>query len=475
MLIQGYEHGTRCLFCFETMMRKLYTSFVITAIAGVGLASTGCAHRTASADAPPPAAPVVQVSTARVGTVERTLPLTATVSPLPNEEATVSTAVSGIVDQLPVRLGQTVAAGEVVAHLLTSTLTGQIDQAQATIAQDEIQVRQAQVGVIQQRAGAQASIEQAASAVASAQATLASDKATLDGDLAALRNAEEKLDRENALLKDGLVAQKDVEDAQLAVQTAQSVVDAQRQTVDAQRQTVDGQAHALQAANTGRLEDTIKREDVDVARAQVASAEGALRTAQSQLSLYTLRSPVSGQVASVGANLGETVDSSVKLVTIVNLDTLQLQLPIPAESIDDVHPGESVMYVVDGKSRQTVITMVGKQVDTASGTVTAYCEIPNPGHRLQDDQTVKATVTIDSTTGVTVPIASVLTDPASGVTSVAVVGTDDTLHVDTVEVGLESNGVALIKSGIKSGDQVAVHGQYGVDDGTKVSVQNGSD
>src|SRR5580700_56053 len=101
---------------------------------GIGLvAASGCAHKTvANADSTPPAPPpVVQVSPAHFATVERTLPVTATVSPLPNEEAAVSPAVSGIVDELPVRLGQTVNAGDVVAHLSTATLTGQIDQARA--------------------------------------------------------------------------------------------------------------------------------------------------------------------------------------------------------------------------------------------------------------------------------------------------------------------------------------------------------
>jgi len=451
------------------MKKKYLTIFVA---AGV-IAGAGCAHKTVEADSTPAPLPVVEVTDAHFGVVERTLPVTATVMPLPNMEAAVSPSVPGIIDSLPVRVGQSVNRGDIVAHLSISTLAGQIDQARATIAQNRIQVRQAQVGEIQQRAQGQAGIEQAASAVANAQATLAGAKATLAGDEAALRNAHEKLDRENALFKDGLVAQKDVEDAQLALSTAQATVDAQRQAVDAQRQTVEGQVHALQAAKTARLQDTIKRADVDIARAQVASAEGALRTAETQMGLYTLRSPVSGQVVSVGANLGENVDTSTKLATIVNLDTVQIQLPIPSENAGEVHVGQHVTFTADnlpGRTFEGRIQTVGKQVDPSTGTLPAYCTVPNPGHVLQDDQTVKARIVIDSASGVTVPTKAVLTDSGTGATSIAVVDGGGVLHVKDVETGMEADGTTEIKSGIANGDQVAVGGQYGVPDSAKVTV-----
>ena len=439
----------------------------------LALTSTGCAHKTVEADSTPAAMPTVQVATARTGTIEKTFPLTATISPLPNMEATVSPSVSGIVDSLPVRLGQTVDRGQLVGHLSTVALSGQIDQARATIAQNQIQVRQAQIGEIQQRAQSQATIEQAASAVANARATLASDKATLEGNLAALRTAQEKLTRQRALYKDGLGAGKDVEDAQLAVSTAQAQVDAQRQTVDAQKETVNGQVHALQAAKTARLQDTIKRADVDVARAQVANAQGALRTAQTQLGLYTLHAPVTGQVVAVGANLGENVDTSTKLVTIVNLDTVQVQLPIPAESASTVHPGQTVKLTTDnlpGRTFTTQVRTVGRQVDTATGTLTAYCTIANLNHALQDDQTVKASIVIDRTTGIAVPTTAVLRDPGTGTTTVDVVDAGGVLHVKPVKIGLAAGGQAQIISGITTGDQIATSGQYGIPDGAKVTV-----
>jgi RND family efflux transporter MFP subunit len=259
------------------------------------------------------------------------------------------------------------------------------------------------------------------------------------------------------------------------VQTAQAQVEAQKQTVDAQRETVLGQIHALDAAKTARLQDTIKRADIDVARQQVANAEGALRTAESQKALYTLHSPVTGQVVGVGANIGETVDTSTKLVTIVNLDTLQLQLPIPAENVQTVHPGQTVTFRADnlpGRTLTATVQSVGRQVDPATGSVPAFCVIANPGHLLQDDQTVKAQISTQRDAGViVVPTSAVLTDPSTGEKSVAVVGADGVLHVKPVAVGLESGGLSEMKSGVAAGEQVAIAGQYALPDGTKVSVQ----
>jgi len=118
---------------------------------------------------------------------------------------------------------------------------------------------------------------------------------------------------------------------------------------------------------------------------------------------------------------------------------------------------------------------VGSQVDTTTGSVTAFAHIPNLGHRLKDEQIVKVTITTDRRPGsLIVPKSAVLIDPDTGKKSVAVIGSDLSLHVRPVAVGLIAGDWEEVTGGLQAGEKVAVSGQYAVPDGTKVSVGRGS-
>ena len=207
------------------------------------LFAAGC-HKTATTDAPAgkddakdagEATPTVSVVTVRSGAIEKTLAVTGTIQPLREMQAALGAPVAGVVDALPVRTGQTVTRGAVIAHLSTRLLQGQIEQARATIAQNTIQVQQAEANALGQQGQTGSAIGQAQAAASGARATLAGAQATLIGAQAALANARQTLTRTQALFTDGLVAQKEVEAAQLAVRSADAQVAAQREVVAAQR------------------------------------------------------------------------------------------------------------------------------------------------------------------------------------------------------------------------------------------------
>src|SRR5205823_4600300 len=84
--------------------------------------------------------------------IEKTLNVTGTIQPLRERQAALSAPVAGVLDSLPVRTGQSVSRGEMVAHLSTRLLEGQIAQARAAIAQSRIQVEQARANALQRQA-----------------------------------------------------------------------------------------------------------------------------------------------------------------------------------------------------------------------------------------------------------------------------------------------------------------------------------
>ena len=439
--------------------------------------AAGCGHGGGDKkeEAKDPPLPTVQVAAVTRGTLERLTPATGTLQPLPGQEASLSPPVSGVLDGLFVRYGQTVRKGQVVAQLSTRQLVGQIQQAQATVGQNQVQVRQAQANALQQQAQTQSSILQAQAGLENARAALAGTQATLTGNEAALRNAQQSLDRAQTLYADGLVAQKDVEAAQLALRTTEAQRDAQRQTVAGQRQTVAGQEAAVAAARAAATQDVVKRQDVLVARQQVRNALGALTTARAQVALYTLRAPLAGQVISVGATAGETVDTTTKIAVVANLRLLQLKISLPGDIVSQVHRGQPLTFTVGGlKGRvfRTSIESIAPGVDTTTGTVPALALVADSSRLLKDDTLARVQIVTERRENVLlVPRSALLADPDTGKSSVVTVGSDNAAHVVPVQAGLSVGGQVEILSGVTEGQQVVISGQYGLADGAKVQVQ----
>ena len=423
----------------------------------------GCGQRNEETTKTKTAAPmpIVQIAPVTVGSIAETLPVTGILKAIRSQEATVTPPVAGMLDALPIHFGQTVVKGQIIGHLSTRQIEGQIQQALATIGQNQMQVEQAQVNAIQQQEQTRTSIQQA-------QAVLAGAQATLIGSRASGQNARQSLSREQALFADGLVAQKDVETAQLAVQTAQA-------QIAAQEQTVEGQRHAVSAARAAALQDLVKQKDIQIARQQVHNAQGALATAQALKAQYTLRAPLGGQVTQLGATLGETVDTTTKLATIANLDTLQLEIAVPAEATHKIHPGLQLTFrTAGGRTFATHLVSSGPQVDATTGTIPFLAVVTNPRHEFKDDTLVKVfIVTERHSSALRVPKAAILTDPATRGATVVTVSSGGVTHIVPVTFGLTAEGFTEIIQGLAAGQQVAISGQYGLPDGTKVSIGNG--
>lgn len=450
---------------------------ILLVIVSLVFCAAGCSHKSAPVSVvavDTSQLPSVKSTVVTIASIERSVVATGTFSPLRKGTASVVFGVGGLLNALPVRVGQAVSQGEVVAQLSTLPIIGQIQQATATIEQNKVQVQQAEINALQQNQISSTGVLQAQAALANAVANVRVAQATLSGDQATLDNAEQTLQRERGLLAEGLVAQKDVESADLAVSSARSVVAAQVQTIAAQRETVVSQQHAVEAARAATMQNLIKTKDVQVARQQVHNAEGALSTARAQLALYTLRAPISGIVTEVGANIGETVDTTTKIMTITNLDEVQFEIGLPTSDANLVRPGLHVSLNVEGqptKAYQTTIKTVGTQVDPATNSIPVLAVMTNTGHIFKDGELARAKITIEKhIAAMVLPRSAVLTDSTTGRKSVVTIDRHNIAHVVPVAVGMSEGDSVELLSGVRPGDTVAVSGQYGLPDGTKVSV-----
>nr|MBC7244764.1 efflux RND transporter periplasmic adaptor subunit [Chloroflexota bacterium] len=109
-------------------------------------------------------------------------------------------------------------------------------------------------------------------------------------------------------------------------------------------------AEAAMAVGQAELDDLLAgatAEEVAVAEANLALAQAQLRLAQMQLERLTLRAPVNGVVVARMINVGETVLPGVTLLTLADLDEVNLVVYVPEHRLGEVHLGQKVDVMVD--------------------------------------------------------------------------------------------------------------------------------
>jgi membrane fusion protein, multidrug efflux system len=116
------------------------------------------------------------------------------------------------------------------------------------------------------------------------------------------------------------------------------------------------------------------------------------------------------------------------------------------------------------------VTLIDNQVNTSTGTILLQATFANTHETLWPGEfvTVKLIVGMRQNV-VTVPAQAVMAGPNSAY--VYVIGADDKVRRVDIKVAARQDGIAVIKNGISTGDQVVTNGQYRLADSVQVAVR----
>lgn len=157
------------------------------------------------------------------------------------------------------------------------------------------------------------------------------------------------------LEKDDLMAKVERTQAELAVAEAR-IADVQARLklaeVQYQRQKklIVESFTSQDAVDTAAKEFNINQAGLRLAQRQVESARAALKESQANLAYATLTAPISGVIASVATQEGETVTAGLNapvFVTIIDLNRLQVDAFVDEVDIGKVRVGQKAVFTVD--------------------------------------------------------------------------------------------------------------------------------
>jgi RND family efflux transporter MFP subunit len=222
------------------------------------------------------------------------------------------------------------------------------------------------------------------------------------------------------------------------------------------------------------------------AQADVDSAQASVATAQINLGYTKITSPIIGVAGRAIPGVGDLISASMTLTTVSTVNPIQADFTLPeqfylnnAERIAKAaavplqdRPENIELILADGSTygAKGRFYYVNRQIQTATGAITAYALFPNPDRILRPGQYAKVrAITRQISDAVLIPQRAVT--ELQGTDQVWVVKDDNTVEVRNVTLGDRAGPLFIVTAGIKAGERVVAEGVQKCRDGAKVTPQ----
>ncbi len=213
--------------------------------------------------------------------------------------------------------------------------------------------------------------------------------------------------------------------------------------------------------------------------AAMKTDQGLITTDQTNLDYTTLRAPFDGVTGLLQVQIGNLIQPSntTGIVVLTQVQPISVVFILPNADIAPVQeamargPVQATVYDQSGSKELDVGTLlaINNQAASTSGTVQLKAIFPNQHRQLWPGTFVN----VDITTSV---VPNALTIPTNALQQndngqfVYVVGADNRVKIEPVEVKQRLHAVALIAKGLQPGETVVVEGQYRLTPGTLVAA-----
>lgn len=177
-----------------------------------------------------------------------------------------------------------------------------------------------------------------------------------------------------------------------------------------------------------------------------------------------LRAPMSGEIAEKMVTEGQAVQAGDNLFLIADRSVLWADLSVFEMDARSVRVGSPVEVTVDalpGKTYKGRVTFIHPTVEEKTRTLTARAEVVNQDGALRPGMFATALIRRAAARALTVPIEAVL--PTGTQNLVFVNRGDGRFMPRTVAVGMRSDSLVEIMSGLKPGDEVIASAAYLLD------------
>jgi len=200
-------------------------------------------------------------------------------------------------------------------------------------------------------------------------------------------------------------------------------------------------------------------EDLAIAEAQVEQARLSLQQAERRLQEATLVAPFSGTVTEINYRIGEYVSANQPVVTLTDLSSLEIEVPVAEVDVTRVQPGQMAQIMLDAIPDVVVhgqVSYIDPVADIAQGVVNypVKIEIEHPDASVRPGMTATVRIVVEQRQDVLlVPTLAVATRGPEQV--VRVMREGQVVEVP-VTLGAANETLTEVISGLDEGDMVVL-------------------
>jgi RND family efflux transporter MFP subunit len=240
---------------------------------------------------------------------------------------------------------------------------------------------------------------------------------------------------------------------------------------------------AQQELDDAQGKDLALESQIEAAKATLQVAQGQLDAAKAKqehdkvlFDYSKITAPFAGVVTQRYANYGTLLQAGTSnatnilpLVRLSQDDLFRLQIPVPESYVKYIKVGDQVQVRVPSMDKvfPGKVTRFSTDVTTETRTMHTEVDVPNPTHVLIPGMYAEATLDLErKNDALVVPLQAV--NGTGNDTTVFLVGPNNQLQLQKVQLGLQTASEAEVLEGLREGDRVVVSDSSGLKAGTIV-------
>ncbi len=222
--------------------------------------------------------------------------------------------------------------------------------------------------------------------------------------------------------------------------------------------------------------------------ALVKQDEATIETDKISLGYTKIRAPIAGRTGILQINAGNIINPSLPngIVTINTVQPISVQFSLPQQDLPQLVAAQAVGQVpliatAEGNPSTAkildhgLLSVLDNTVNSATGTLTAKGNFPNPSLELWPGAYVNVRVLVETLHGVlTIPPVAVQQGPSGSFVYLIRTSTKGSKHsitvVQPITLGYYDQSTAVVTKGLAPGEQVVTEGSARLEDGISVKI-----
>jgi cobalt-zinc-cadmium efflux system membrane fusion protein len=225
---------------------------------------------------------------------------------------------------------------------------------------------------------------------------------------------------------------------------------------------VIGSAELQRRENELQVAQVEKRAAADQLRVMGMSPREIERTIETGAitSTSSVVATVGGVIVERKVNKGQVVQPADVIFIVADLARVWVIAQVPESQIGRVQPGQAVTVEVTSVPDPVTgrVAWVADTVNPETRTVTVRTEVPNPKRQLRPEMLANVSISPDPVERLVVPSSAVVRE--NNQEHVFVRAGDGRFRLTRVSLADETDGLRIVQSGLKGGEQIVVDGAF---------------